>query len=72
MVAKIRDYSPPKHIAISEYCNDDPNKGFPHNIDFHIDWIKKGWVGEHSLLNPLQTNFMANSLLQRHLLYVGH
>ena len=26
-----------------------------HVSDFHIDWIKKGWVGPHSLLNPLQT-----------------
>jgi radical SAM protein with 4Fe4S-binding SPASM domain len=25
-----------------------------HVSDFHIDWIKKGWVGPHSLLNPLQ------------------
>ena len=39
MVAKILDYSPPKHIAISEYCRDDPNKGFPHNIDFHIESV---------------------------------
>ena len=27
----------------------------PHVSDFHIDWIKRGWVGPHSLLNPLQT-----------------
>ena len=26
-----------------------------HVSDFHIDWIKRGWVGPHSLLNPLQT-----------------
>ena len=39
MVAKILDYSPPKHIAISEYSHDDPNKGFPHNIDFHIESV---------------------------------
>ena len=26
-----------------------------HVSDFHIDWIKKEWVGPHSLLNPLQT-----------------
>ena len=32
----------------------DVFNGF-HVSDFHIDWIKKGWVGPHSLLNPLQT-----------------
>ncbi len=26
-----------------------------HVSDFHMDWIKRGWVGPHSLLNPLQT-----------------
>jgi len=26
-----------------------------HVSDFHIDWIKKGLVGHHSLLNPLQS-----------------
>ena len=32
----------------------DVFKGF-HVSEFHIDWIKIGWVGPHSLLNPLQT-----------------
>ena len=37
MTAKIIDYSPAKHITLSEYCHDDPTKGFPHDIDFYIE-----------------------------------
>ena len=37
MVAEIKDYFPPNHLSISEYCPDDPKKGFPHMINFHIE-----------------------------------
>ena len=37
MVAEIKDSVPPNRLSISEYCPDDPNKGFPHTVDFKID-----------------------------------
>ena len=37
MIAKITDYSPPRYITLSEYCCDNPSKGFPHDIDFYIE-----------------------------------
>ena len=37
MIAKIIDFSPPKYINLSEYCPDDPNTGFPHDIYFNIE-----------------------------------
>ena len=33
MIAEIRDYVPPNRLCISEYCPDDPKKGFPHMIN---------------------------------------
>ena len=36
MVAKIKDSVPPNRLSISEYCPDDPKKGFPHTVDFQI------------------------------------
>ena len=37
MVAKIKEYVPPNRLSISEYCPDDPKKGFPHTVDLKID-----------------------------------
>ena len=37
MVAEIKDSAPPNRLSISEYCPDDPKKGFPHTVDFQID-----------------------------------
>ena len=37
MVAEIKDSVPPNRISISEYCPDDPKKGFPHTVDFQIE-----------------------------------
>ena len=37
MIAKIKDFSPPNRLAISEFCPEDPNKGFPHMIVFQIE-----------------------------------
>ena len=37
MVAKIKEYVPPNLLSISEYCPDDPEKGFPHTVVFKID-----------------------------------
>ena len=37
MVAEIKDSVPPNRLSISEYCPDDPNKGFPHTVDYKID-----------------------------------
>ena len=36
MVAKIKDSVPPNRLSISEYCPDNPKKGFPHTVDFQI------------------------------------
>ena len=36
MVAEIKESVPPNRLSISEYCKDDPQKGFPHKIDFQI------------------------------------
>ena len=37
MVAEIKDSVPPNRLSISEYCPDDPKKGFPHTVDFQIE-----------------------------------
>ena len=37
MVAEIKDYVPPNSLSISEYCPDDPTKGFPHTVNFLIE-----------------------------------
>ena len=37
MVAKIKEYVPPNRLSISEYCPDDPKKGFPHTVDLQIE-----------------------------------
>ena len=37
MVAEITKYSPPNLLCISEYCNDEKGKGFPHSIEFRIE-----------------------------------
>ena len=36
MIAEIKNYVPPNQLCISEYCPDDPKKGFPHRINFCI------------------------------------
>ena len=37
MVAEITDSVPPSRLSISEYCPDDPKKGFPHTVIFQIE-----------------------------------
>ena len=37
MVAEIKDSVPPNRLSISEYCPDDPKKGFPHTVDLKIE-----------------------------------
>ena len=37
MVAEIKDSVPPNRLSISEYCPDDPKKGFPHTVDLQIE-----------------------------------
>ena len=37
MVAEVTECIPPNRICISEYCNDEKGKGFPHSIEFHIE-----------------------------------
>ena len=37
MVAKIKDSAPPNRLIITEYCPDDPKKGFPHTMDLQIE-----------------------------------
>ena len=37
MVAEIKESVPPKRLSISEYCPDDPKRGFPHTVDFKIE-----------------------------------
>ena len=37
MVAEIKDFVPPNRLSISEYCPDDPKKGFPHTVIFQIN-----------------------------------
>ena len=37
MVAEITEYSPPKHLCISEFKKEDKRKGFPHTIEFQIE-----------------------------------
>ena len=37
MVAEVKDFMPPLQLSISEYCPDDPKKGFPHRVDFKIE-----------------------------------
>ena len=37
MVAEIKESTPPNRLRINEYCPEDPNKGFPHTIEFIID-----------------------------------
>ena len=37
MIAEIKDSVPPNRLSISEYCPDDPKKGFPHNVIFQIE-----------------------------------
>ena len=36
MVAEVKDSVPPNRLTISEYCPDDPKKGFPHTVDLQI------------------------------------
>ena len=37
MVAEIKDCVPPNRLSISEYCPDDPQKGFPHTVVLLIE-----------------------------------
>ena len=37
MVAEIKESVPPNRLSISEYCPDDPKRGFPHTVDFKIE-----------------------------------
>ena len=37
MVAEITECTPPNHLCISEYCQDEKGKGFPHSIQFQIE-----------------------------------
>ena len=37
MIAEIKDFVPPNRLSISEYCPDDPKKGFPHRVDLKIE-----------------------------------
>ena len=36
MVAEITECTPPNHLCISEYCQGEKGKGFPHSIQFQI------------------------------------
>ena len=40
MVAEITECIPPNRICISEYCNGEKRKGFPHSIEFHIEPLR--------------------------------
>ena len=37
MVAEITACTPPNHLCISEYCQGEKGKGFPHSIQFQIE-----------------------------------
>ena len=37
MVAEITECTPPNHLCISEYCQGEKGKGFPHSIQFYIE-----------------------------------
>ena len=37
MVAEITECTPPNHLCISEYCQGEKGKGFPHSIQFQIE-----------------------------------
>ena len=37
MVAEITECTPPNHLCISEYCQGEKGKGFPHSIKFQIE-----------------------------------
>ncbi len=37
MIAEIKECIPPNLLTLSEYCSDDPKKGFPHTIEFQIE-----------------------------------
>ena len=37
MVAEITECTPPNHLCISEYCQGEKGKGFPHSIIFQIE-----------------------------------
>ena len=36
MVAEIKEFIPPNRLSISEFCKDNPEKGFPHSVVFEI------------------------------------
>ena len=37
MVAEITECTPPNRLCMSEYCQDEKGKGFPHSIQFQIE-----------------------------------
>ena len=37
MVAEITECTPPNRLCMSEYCQDEKGKGFPHCIQFQIE-----------------------------------
>jgi len=36
MIAEVREFTPPNRLSISEFCKEDPEKGFPHSVVFEI------------------------------------
>ena len=45
MVAKIKNCVPPHRLTIAEYCPDDPQKGFPHTMEFQIiSYLRKSKI----------------------------
>ena len=37
MVAEITECTPPNRLCLSEYCQGEKGKGFPHSIQFYIE-----------------------------------
>ena len=37
MVAEIKECIPPRKLVISEFCQKNPEKGFPHEVEFNIN-----------------------------------
>ena len=36
MIAEVKEFIPPNRLSISEFCKEDPEKGFPHSVVFEI------------------------------------
>ena len=36
MMAEVKEFTPPNRLSISEFCKEDPKKGFPHSVVFEI------------------------------------